>query len=157
MANDRQFKTRTKYVATRGVDEYRRTIPALVRSDDVVLELGCEWGMTTKLLASAADVVIGTDVSDACVERARKIHPFLRFEVLDAFDVRAALDLAEDCSVVYLDLSGFSGYRSLLDVIALIQMYAVVLRPRLIVVKSGALKHFAASCVPWQDRRSPSA
>ncbi len=149
MANDRQFKLRTRFVATRGVTEYRETISELVRPDDIVLELGCEWGTTTKQLASVAETVVGTDVSEACIERARRSHPCLRFEVLDAFDVRAALDLSEDFSVVYVDLSGFSGYRSLLDVIALLQMYAVVLRPRLIVAKSGALKHFASNCEPW--------
>jgi hypothetical protein len=36
-----------------------------------------------------------------------------------------------------------------LDVIALVSMYATVLRPDTIVVKSGALKHFASRCVPW--------
>jgi trans-aconitate methyltransferase len=152
MANDRQFKVRTNFVATRGVGEYRDTIASLVRPDDDVLELGCEWGMTTKLLATAARSVVGTDVSQECIERARASHPCIRFEVLDAFDVRAALDLTEDFSVVYLDLSGFSGYRSLLDVIALMQMYAVVLRPRLIVAKSGALKQFASNCTAWAAR-----
>lgn len=88
----------------------------------VVLELGCEWGATSRLLA----------------ERARAAHPDIRFE------------LADGATVVYLDLSGFSGYRSLLDVIALVQMYAVVLRPRLIVAKSGALKHFASRCEAWR-------
>jgi tRNA/tmRNA/rRNA uracil-C5-methylase (TrmA/RlmC/RlmD family) len=149
MANDRQFKVRTRFVATRGVSEYRATIGALIRPDDVVLELGCEWGTTTKLLASVARTVIGTDVSEECIGRARRSHPCVRFEVLDAFDVRAALDLGEGFTVVYVDLSGFSGYRSLLDVIALLQMYATVLRPRLIVTKSGALKHFAANCEAW--------
>ena len=71
--------------------------------------------------------------------------------MLDAFDVRAALELGIDPQVVYVDLSGFSGYRSLLDVIALLTMYATVLRPRTIVVKSGALKHFASRCVVWRS------
>jgi hypothetical protein len=47
MANEHQFKLTTRFVATRGVKEYRATIPALVTPDDVVLEIGCEWGTTT--------------------------------------------------------------------------------------------------------------
>lgn len=148
--NDRQFKLHTRYVATRGVGEYRETIGSLVVEDDVVLELGCEWGTTTRVLAGRAREVLGTDVSPECIARARRSHPDLEFEVLDAFDVRAALDLNRPFSVVYVDLSGFSGYRSLLDVIALLNMYATVLRPRLIVAKSGALKQFAARCAPWR-------
>jgi trans-aconitate methyltransferase len=149
MANDRQFRWTTHLVATRGVKEYRDTIPALVETDDTVLELGCEWGTTTALLATRCKEVIGTDVSPDCIARARQRHPGIRFEVLDAFDVRAALDLGKPFTKVYFDLSGFSGYRSLLDVIALLTMYATVLRPEAIIVKSGALKHFALHCLPW--------
>jgi predicted rRNA methylase YqxC with S4 and FtsJ domains len=152
MANEHQFKLSTRFVATRGVKEYRATIPALVTPDDVVLEIGCEWGTTTVLLARACREVVGTDVSRDCIERARRMHPGVQFEVLDAFDVRAALDLGKTFTKIYIDLSGFSGYRALLDVIALLTMYATVLRPDMIVVKSGALKHFAAHCVPWRER-----
>ena len=48
-------------------------------------------------------------------------------------------------------MSGISGYRSLLDLIALLNSYASVLRPEAIVVKSGALKHFASRCIPFGD------
>ena len=158
MANENQFKLRTRFVATRGVQEYRATIGTLLTLDDVVLELGCEWGSTTALLAERCREVIGTDVSPDCIERARQRHPGIRFEVLDAFDVRAALDLGKPFTKVYFDLSGFSGYRSLLDVIALLTMYATVLRPDTIVRKSGSLKHFAAHCAAWttplSDNRS---
>jgi len=151
MANDRQFKLRTRFVATRGVQEYRATIESLITPEDVVLELGCEWGTTTALLAQRCREVVGTDVSPECIERARCTHPGLRFEVLDAFDVRAALRLDRPFTKVYLDLSGLSGYRALLDVISLITMYATVLRPDTIVVKSGSLKHFAAHCMAWRS------
>lgn len=151
MANDSQFKFPSRVVATRGVVEYRATVDSLVHPSDVVLELGCEWGATTVLLAARCSLVVGTDLSPVCIERARASHPGLRFEVLDAFDARAALDLGVEFTKVYVDLSGLSGYRSLLDVIALLTMYATVLRPDTIVVKSGALKHFAARCVPWRS------
>jgi hypothetical protein len=70
--------------------------------------------------------------------------------VLDAFDVRAALDFGMPFTKIYMDLSGFSSYRALLDVISLMQMYATVLRPDTIVVKSGALKNFTAHCDDWR-------
>ena len=162
MANENQFKLKTQYIATRGVQEYRATIPSLVTPDDVVLELGCEWGSTTAQLARHCRQVIGTDVSHECIERARRTHPGLRFEVLDAFDVRAALGLSQRLerpfTKVYLDLSGLSSYRALLDVIALLTMYATVLRPDTIVVKSGSLKQFASHCSAWtSDERPRSA
>ncbi len=149
MANERQFKLKTKYVATRGVKEYRATIETWVHGDDVVLEIGCEWGTTTVLLAPKCKRVLGTDISAECIERAREMHPGIRFETLDAFDVRAALDFGDDFTKVYIDMSGLSGYRSLLDGISLVQMYATVLRPEAIIIKSGALKQFASHCIAW--------
>ncbi len=160
MANEKQFKVRTKFVATRGVEEYRATIPVWVTEKDVVLEIGCEWGATTVKIAPFCSEVIGTDISRECIERARKAHPNLRFDVLDGFDVLAALELSRQLrrpfTKIYIDMSGISGYRSLLDTISLLHMYATVLKPKAIIVKSGSLKLFAASCVAWQSEKSES-
>lgn len=150
MANDKQFKINTRFIGTRGVKEYRASISDWVDKDDVVLEIGCEWGTTTTLLARHCKEVLGTDVSLDCVKRARERHPDVQFDVLDAFDVLAALNFGKQFSKIYIDMSGFSGYRSLLDTISLLTMYATVLRPKAIVIKSGALKHFAANCIAWR-------
>ena len=150
MANEKQFKLKTMFVGTRGVTEYRESIAEWVNPDDTVLEIGCEWGTTTVLLAPHCKEVIGTDVSPECIQRARLLYPHLRFEVLDAYDVRAAVGLGKQFTKIYIDVSGLSGYRSLLDVIALLNMYATVLAPEAIIVKSGALKNFAAHCIAWQ-------
>ena len=150
MANEKQFKVRTKFIGTRGVEEYRATIPVWVNPRDIVLEIGCEWGTTTAVIAQHCQKVIGTDISLKCIERARATYPDVRFEVMDGFDVKAALALGESFSKVYIDMSGISGYRSLLDTISLLMMYATVLRPEAIIVKSGALKHFAAHCIAWR-------
>ena len=155
MANEKQFKLKTKFIATRGVKEYRATIPAWVNQDDVVLEIGCEWGTTTSLIAERCKAVLGTDVSAECIERAREMRPGIRFEVLDGFDVRAALGFEEQFTKVYIDISGLSGYRSLLDAISLRTMYATVLRPEAIVIKSGAVKQFASHCIAWQGAPRP--
>src|SRR5215469_4215451 len=149
MANENQFTAATRIIATRGVQEYRETIPAVVAPGDYVLEVGCEWGTTTAVLARHAAHVVGTDISPKCIRRARAMRPGLDFRILDAFDIRSVLDLGLPVTKVYMDLSGLSGYRGLLDLIALIQGYAGIVRPDTMVVKSGALKHFARHCVPW--------
>jgi len=147
----KQLKLRTKFIATEGVKEYRETIPTCVNEDDVVLEIGCEWGTTTEILARHCREVIAIDVSEDCIERARQRHPDLRFELLDGFDVQAALALGKKFTKIYIDISGLSGYRSLLDVICLLTMYATVLRPQAIVIKSGGLKHFLRQSVAWKS------
>ena len=145
------FESRTEFIVTRNVKEYRETIPMWVNSDDVVLEIGCEWGSTTTLIAPHCKKVIGADISPKCIERAREMYPELHFEVVNGFDVKAAQELGEPFSKIYIDISGLSGYNSLLDTIALLMMYATVLRPEAIIVKSGALKRFAAHCIVWQS------
>ncbi len=149
--SENQLKLRTKFIGTRKVKEYRETIPVWVNEDDVILEIGCEWGTTTRLIAEHCKEVIGTDISPDCIQRAREMHPDLHFEVLDGFDARAALDMGKEFTKVYIDISGLSGYRSLLDVISLLMMYATVLRPEAIIIKSGALKSFASSCIAWRS------
>ena len=153
MANEKQLKLKTVFVGTRGVKEYRESISEWVNKDDVVLEIGCEWGTTTVLIAPHCKEVVGTDISPKCIRRARERHPDIRFEVLDGFDVRAALDLGKEFTKIYIDMSGISGYRSLLDTISLLTMYATLLRPEAIIVKSGALKHFASHCIAWRSGR----
>ena len=64
MANENQFKLSTIYIATRGVKEYRESIAQWVNKNDIVLEIGCEWGTTTALLAAQCREVIGTDLAD---------------------------------------------------------------------------------------------
>jgi len=144
-----QFKLRTRFIATANVSEYRDTISHVVTADDVVLEIGCEWGTTSAVLVPRCRELIATDISAECIERARAGHPDIRFEVLDGFDLRAVLDLGRPFTKVYIDMSGISGYHSLLDAISLLMAYATVLRPETIVVKSNALKRFAWHCVPW--------
>ena len=102
------------------------------------------------LIAPYCKEVIGTDVSIECIERARRQHPGIRFETMDVLNVQAAMAFGKQFTKIYIDVSGFSGYRSLLDVISLLTMYATVLHPEAIIIKSSSLKHFASLCTPWR-------
>ena len=150
MANEKQFKLNTKYIATRGVDEYRQTVNVLVKPTDSVLEIGCEMGTTSDILSRATQNLIATDISEDCLVKARDRYPHVRFEQLDAFDIKSAMRLGAHFDKIYIDMSGLSSYRALLDVIALITMYASVFEPDAIIVKSGSLKQFAKNCEAWK-------
>lgn len=150
MPKDKQFRLRTRYIATRDVAEYRDTIGLWIHEDDVVLEVGCEWGTTTRLIAPKCKEVIATDVSLECITRARETYPGIRFEVLDGFDVRGALQFDRQFTKIYIDMSGLSGYHSLLDGISLVTMYATVFRPEAIIIKSASIKHFIGHCITWR-------
>lgn len=149
MANEKQYKLNTLYVATRGVEEYRASIAKYIQPADKVLEIGCEWGTTSTLLYEHCQNLVATDVSAECLVRARQMYPEVRFETLDVFNLKRAMELGIDFNKMYIDVSGLSGYRSLLDVIALLEMYASVFPLEVIVIKSGSLKNFAKRCVAW--------
>ncbi|MFH1561438.1 MAG: class I SAM-dependent methyltransferase [Patescibacteria group bacterium] len=150
MANEEQFKLKTLFVGTRGVQEYRASIEKFVKPGDKILEVGCEWGTTSELIFQKCRNIIATDVSLKCIERARQMRPEIRFETLDVFNIETAMGFGVDFNKMYIDVSGLSGYRSLLDVISLLNMYASVFRLGLIVVKSGALKEFGRRCIAWE-------
>lgn len=150
MANDQQYKLKTLLVGTRGVKEYRASIATYVKPQDKILEIGCEWGTTSEIIYSRCKNLIATDISIDCITRAKQMRPGLRFETLDVYDIRRAQGFQMDFNKMYIDVSGLSGYRSLLDVIALCDMYASVFAMEVIVIKSGALKNFAQRCVAWE-------
>lgn len=150
MANENQFKLFTKFIATRGVEEYRQTIPIWVRPEDTILEIGCERGTTSTVIWEKCKNIIATDISLDCIKVARTKYPEIRFETLDAFNIRRAMELGSDFSKIYIDMSGLSSYRALLDVISLTNMYASVFKPEAIIIKSGSLKQFARNCVNWK-------
>ena len=151
MANENQFKLKTKYIATRGVEEFRQTIETWVKPDDSILEIGCEWGTTSVLIWEKCKNLIATDISIDCVTEARKKHPEIDFRTLDAFNIKEAMKLGSRFTKIYIDMSGLSSYRALLDVIALLNQYAAIFEPEAIIIKSGSLKNFAKNCLAWRN------
>jgi hypothetical protein len=150
MANEQQYKLKTMLIATRGVEEYRASISQYINSTDKILEIGCEWGTTSEQIYSKCHNLIATDISQICIDKARSLRPDIQFETLDVYDVKKAMSFAVPFNKMYIDVSGLSGYRSLLDVIALLDLYASVFPMEAIVIKSGALKNFAKRCVAWK-------
>lgn len=96
-----------------GVTEYRKTISWLVHGDDCVLEIGCQGGLTTDLIAKhvrqiraaagngdgdgRAVGVVGVDVAKKSVAHARKNFPntVSRFETCDGWDSARITELGQ--------------------------------------------------------------
>lgn len=151
MANEKQYKYKSLYIGTRGVKEYRASIEKYVEKRDKVLEIGCEWGTTSELIYPKCDTLIATDISEKCIDRAREMRTQIHFETLDVYDIRKAMSFGIEFNKMYIDVSGLSGYRSLLDVISLLDMYSRVFNMEAIVIKSGALKEFGRRCIAWKS------
>ncbi len=150
MANENQYKIQTLFVGTRGVKEFRESINTYISKTDKVLEIGCEWGTASVLIHPKCAQLIATDISLKCIERAREMRPDIHFETLDVYDIRRAQSFGVAFNKMYIDVSGLSGYRSLLDVLALLNMYASVFKMEVIVIKSGALKELGRRLIAWK-------
>lgn len=135
----------SRIIVTKGVKEYRQTIPHCVTDQDIVLEIGCSCGKTSALLYRRARHVVAIDKGQA-LSIAKRTHPHIHFEQIDGFDVRRVLELGYDFDKVYIDISGC---RDIYDVIKMVTTYEVVFNPKIIVVKSTKLKRLVSRCTVW--------
>lgn len=138
-------------VLTRGVKEYRATIPKYINRRDCVLEIGFAWGTTTNLLSKHAGKVVGIDKS-VSYYKAVQDYPKLELYKLDGFDVKSVLNLGYKFNKIYIDISGC---RVIFDVMKMIFMYKSAFNPELFVVKSTKLKRFVDNCEVWNSQQDP--
>ncbi|WKZ29743.1 MAG: hypothetical protein QY314_02955 [Candidatus Dojkabacteria bacterium] len=132
----------TKFIITKGVSEYRATIPSCVRPSDTVLEIGFAWGTTTKILSHYCKKVVGIDKGKSFFT-AVKTYPELEFHQIDGFSISQVLALPYSFNKVYIDISGC---RDLFTTIKILKMYESALNPELIVIKASKLKRFVSQC-----------
>ncbi len=131
-----------KLIVTKGVKEYRNTIPHCVCKSDLVLEIGFAWGTTTNLLSQVCKKVVGMDKGSSYYKAIRD-YPQIEFHKIDGFNISEVLNLNYDFNKIYIDISGCRG---IFDVLKMVQMYKGAFNPDLIVVKSSRLKTFLKSC-----------
>lgn len=143
--SNKELKHECLILLTKGVSEYRATIPKFITKGDIVLEIGFAWGTTTALLAQYAKKAVGIDKGESYDEAVR-MYPELELHKLDGFDIRSVLDLGLKFNKIYIDISGC---RSIFDVVKIVLMYKNAFKPELIVVKSSKLKAFVSDCEVW--------
>jgi hypothetical protein len=136
----------SRIILTKGVKEYRRTIPCCVTKQDTVLEIGCAWGTTSALLYQQGRSLVAID-KGASLPKAMEKYPYIHFEQIDGFDISRILSLGRSFTVVYIDISGC---RDITEVLKMIRIYERVFSPRVIVVKSTKLKCFVDRCEAWK-------
>jgi ubiquinone/menaquinone biosynthesis C-methylase UbiE len=161
----------TAIIGTVGVEEYRRTIPFVVRKGDDVVELGSHFGTSTALLHESAHDsndktggCIGVDVGPSIINAARNRFPHILFSVGDAWKTAEILRKKKqlmphssgsfDC--VYVDVGGLSGSDGLLEAISLITAISNSMEPRAIVIKSLCVRRLASSLVPYSELQRKS-
>ena len=158
-------------VATEHVEDYRAAADALLRSNDVAIEVGCAGGKTTAVLGCRCAVAYGVDKSfspNMLLEQqhhAREVG--VHFEQLDATDFRALMHLSKRAaqkarerqpdvtglptgfSVILVDVSGSAKLSAVLD---LVDRYESIFKEslRLIIVKSFRLTCLLDRARPYE-------
>eukprot|EP00401_Gymnodinium_catenatum_P015449 CAMPEP_0117542470 /NCGR_PEP_ID=MMETSP0784-20121206/44561_1 /TAXON_ID=39447 /ORGANISM="" /LENGTH=479 /DNA_ID=CAMNT_0005339217 /DNA_START=1 /DNA_END=1437 /DNA_ORIENTATION=- len=128
-------------VVTADTGDYRHLARILVTAQDTVVEVGSCMGFCTTILHARAGSVIGLDVSDEHLAKARSSFPDITFQFLDVFEEPDRLrDLPEaaGCTVAFLDIGGD---RELSQVVLAIELLRRRSLPELraLVVKSEEL------------------
>jgi SAM-dependent methyltransferase len=134
------------------VEEYRKTIPFIVRKEDAILEVGCHFGRTTHLLNEEGRYCIGVDIGPKIIANAKNQYPGIDFAVGDAWQTLALLKLRSTFTqeidlgydLVYADIGGLSGADGLLESLSLLESLGNALEPRCIVIKSLCMRQLAS-------------
>jgi len=78
------------------VDDMLSALHISPRREWKVLEIGCGLGRLTRRLAALAPDTIGVDVSPAMVEKARRLTPSIRYDVVSGVNLAAFADSTFD-------------------------------------------------------------
>jgi len=171
VSNDLERTHEPTIVPCVGVNEYRRTIPYLVRPGDDVIEVGCHFGQTTTLLYDTVRMTkeggiitrdgfcVGVDIGPKIIANAKRQHPQIPFEVVDAWKTLDLLKIKVNhdrtdtlgYDVVYADIGGLSGAHGLLESLALLDAIAKALEPRCIVIKSLCVNRLASQLLSFSN------
>lgn len=142
----------SRVIITKGVKQYRQTIPSFINKEDTVLEVGCAWGTTSNILYQYAGHVVAID-KGASLPTAKRTYPHIHFEPIDGFDIARIKGLNLAFTKIYIDISGC---REITDIVKIVQIYDAVFSPEIIIVKSSHLKYFAEKCEVWDKREEQS-
>ncbi|RQM19111.1 hypothetical protein B5M09_011799 [Aphanomyces astaci] len=96
-------------IVTAKTDHYRRLARTQITSTDIVLEIGCDLGITVDSIADIVGPsnVVGVDKSHDSIQIAKDSYPRCRFVEMDIFHSRDDLiALAADCTKVLIDING---------------------------------------------------
>ena len=134
----------TCLVCCKETDLYRAVAPDRIVRTDRVLEIGSDLGLLCAIASPlCGGALVGVDLSELSVAKARASYPHIRFEQLDVLAQGAAASLRElgggdGFSVCFVDINGNRPLPAVLSVLDLV-LTELRPRPRLVCVKSREL------------------
>ncbi|CAK4717503.1 hypothetical protein LEN26_005936 [Aphanomyces euteiches] len=131
---------KTGVLVSAKTDHYRRLAKTQILPSDIVLEIGCDLGITVDSIAECVGVanVVGVDKSHESIQVAKQTYPHCQFVEMDIFHSRdELLALAAKCTKILIDINGNRLLEAVLNALALVLDGCP--RVELIIVKSVEL------------------
>ncbi|OQS04835.1 hypothetical protein THRCLA_02962 [Thraustotheca clavata] len=133
----------TGILVTAETSHYRRLARTQISSNDVVIEIGCDFGPTVELIAQTVGLenVIGIDKSSDSIKIAKESHPDCQFIEMDIFRTpQELIQLTQKCSKILIDINGNRLLGAVVDALILVLQNSP--KVDLIIVKSVELHRY---------------
>ena len=125
------------------IKNYRKDLLDLVESEDVVIELGCHMGGTTKLISQKC-MVIAVDNSPEAIDKMDNLESvkFVSGDVRSHDVLASVFEKVQTCDVLAIDLGG--GYHPD-TVFKVFYIWSSTFKPKHTVIRNRGLLEFANS------------
>ncbi len=126
------------------IENYRNDLLDLVNEGDVVIELGCHVGGTTKLIADKCEVIAVDNSPEAVGEMEKLDVTFIPGDVRRHEVIAEAFNIAQKCDVLAIDLGG--GYHPD-TAFKVFYIWSSTFKPTHTVIRNrGILEFFNSAC-----------
>ena len=135
------------------VKKYRHDLLELVEADDIIIELGCHVGGTTKLISPGCKV-IAVDNSPEAIDEMKNIENvnFIPGDVRLHEIIAEVYKITQSCDVLAIDLGG--GYHPD-TVFKVFYIWSSTFKPKHTVIRNrGLLEFFNSASVGDEDYRT---
>ena len=131
------------------IKNYRKDILDLVKSGDVVIELGCHVGGTTKLLPKDCNIIAIDNSPEAIEEMAKLAHvKFMPGDVRLHEVLAETFKIVQSCDVLAIDLGG--GYHPD-TVFKVFYIWSSTFKPKNTVIRNRGILEFVNSASGDED------
>ena len=122
------------------VKKYRQDIMDLVKSDDIIIELGCHTGGTTRLLPETCNIIAIDNSPEAADSMNKLTHVnFINSDVRLHEVIAEVYKLTQSCDILAIDLGG--GYHPD-TVFKVFYIWSSTFKPKHTIIRNRGLLEF---------------
>jgi precorrin-6B methylase 2 len=144
LCSENKTRAKCKIYLAADVKTFRRFAAELPTKDDVVLELGCSTGKTTKILAKSAGTVFAIEKNKIADAARDNLNRFENVTIIheDAQNIYQIFEKVGAVKIIFIDIGGNA---LPWQTVSLAQKYMKMLSPRILVMRNNELSEFISS------------